>query len=84
LGNTYVETKILHLLKFRIPKLSNKHKNDLASLIDAIIVIIKDETSMSNMEKQDKIKTIKTEIDQLVYKLYGLTQEEIKIVEGEK
>lgn len=26
----------------------------------------------------------KKQIDQLVYKLYGLTDEEIKIVEGEK
>ena len=29
------------------------------------------------------IKDIKTEIDRLVYQLYELTEEEIKIVEGE-
>jgi len=32
--------------------------------------------------KQAKVKTLEREIDQLVYKLYGLTEEEIKIVEG--
>jgi len=28
--------------------------------------------------------TLEREIDQMMYKLYGLTEEEIKIVEGEK
>ncbi len=28
------------------------------------------------------VKALEQEIDQLVYKLYGLTDEEIKIVEG--
>jgi hypothetical protein len=30
------------------------------------------------------IKIVDTEIDRLVYDLYGLTEEEIKVVEGEK
>ena len=34
-------------------------------------------------QKQAKVKALEAEIDQLVYKLYGLTPEEIKIVEGE-
>ncbi|MFZ8861383.1 MAG: Eco57I restriction-modification methylase domain-containing protein [Thermocrinis sp.] len=35
-----------------------------------------------NKEKQEKVKVLEKEIDQLVYKLYGLTEEEIKIIEG--
>ena len=34
------------------------------------------------MDKQAKVKELETEIDQMVYKLYALTQEEIEIVEG--
>jgi ABC-type antimicrobial peptide transport system ATPase subunit len=34
------------------------------------------------LELQNQIKIIDKEIDQMVYKLYELTQEEIKIVEG--
>jgi len=34
--------------------------------------------------KQAKVKEYEREIDQLAYKLYGLTEEEIKIVEGGK
>jgi len=40
-----------------------------------------------DLKKQDPTAdttTLETEIDQLVYQLYGLTDEEIKIVEGEK
>ena len=32
--------------------------------------------------KQAKVKEYEQQIDQMVYKLYGLTKEEIKIVEG--
>lgn len=37
----------------------------------------------TSQEKQQKVKELEREIDQLVYKLYGLTEEEIRIVEGE-
>ncbi|GAI96587.1 unnamed protein product [marine sediment metagenome] len=33
-----------------------------------------------NHQKQAKVKALEAEIDQLVYKLYDLTPEEIKIV----
>jgi hypothetical protein len=36
-----------------------------------------------NPTKQAKVKEYKEQINQMVYKLYGLTEEEIKIVEGE-
>lgn len=32
--------------------------------------------------KQAKVKELEKRIDQMVYKLYGLTEEEIKIVKG--
>ena len=34
-------------------------------------------------DSKDSTTALETEIDQLVYQLYGLTEEEIKIVEGE-
>ncbi|MBL7094976.1 hypothetical protein ISS22_13495 [candidate division KSB1 bacterium] len=33
-------------------------------------------------KKQAKVKSLEREIDQLVYQLYSLTGEEIRIVEG--
>ena len=35
-----------------------------------------------NPQKQTRVKTLEKQIDQLVYKLYDLTPEEIQIVEG--
>ena len=37
---------------------------------------------LKNPQKQSQVKTLEKEIDQLVYKLYDLTPEEIEIVEG--
>ncbi|MBP7796668.1 MAG: hypothetical protein KA059_07850 [Elusimicrobiales bacterium] len=37
---------------------------------------------LEDVVKQDKVKEYEHQIDQMVYKLYGLTEEEIKIVEG--
>lgn len=35
---------------------------------------------LANPQKQAKVKELEREIDQLVYKLYNLTEEEIKII----
>jgi type I restriction-modification system DNA methylase subunit len=35
----------------------------------------------TSQEKQEKVKELEREIDQLVYKLYGLTEEEIRVIE---
>ena len=37
---------------------------------------------LDSPEKQSQVKTIENQIDQFVYKLYDLTPEEMKIVEG--
>jgi len=46
-----------------------------------ILSITKDDDYVDNPDKQAKVKCLEKEIDQLVYKLYELTLEEIKIVE---
>ena len=46
--------------------------------------ITKDEDYLQNIDRQAKARNLGKQIDQLVYKLYDLTPEEIKIVEGER
>ena len=53
-----------------------------ADLVNQILSITKSEDYAENPPKQAKVKALEAEIDQLVYKLYDLTPEEIKIVEG--
>jgi len=45
--------------------------------------LIQPEDYLFNLKKQAKVKEYERQIDQLVYELYGLTEEEIKIVEEE-
>ena len=50
-------------------------------LVDQILSITKNEDYLKNPDKQAKVKKLEKEIDKLVYELYELTPEEIKIVE---
>ncbi len=52
--------------------------------IQKILAITKSSDYLGNSEKQAKVSDYGKQIDQLVYKLYGLTPEEIKIVEGNR
>lgn len=65
------------------PKLELVDQQPFISIVDRILAITKDEDYLQNPEKQAKVKALEREIDQLVYKLYGLTEDEIRIVEGE-
>ena len=55
----------------------------LTVIVDRILSITKLDNYSQDIQKQAKVKALESEIDQLVYKLYDLTPEEIKIVEGE-
>lgn len=43
---------------------------------------MKDEDYLQNIDNQAKVRNLERQIDQIVYKLYDLTSEEIAIVEG--
>jgi len=68
---------------FPIKEIPLSDQQPFVTLVDCILAITKDEDYLQNSEKQAKVKALEREIDQLVYKLYSLTEEEIRIVEGE-
>jgi len=75
-------------LRFDIPYLSQipiknngKLSEKIKQLVDQILSLTKNDDYLNNPDKQSKVKILEKEIDQLVYKLYELTPEEIKIVE---
>ena len=72
--------KPLSLIPIKIT--SKERQNPFVKLVDKILAIT-NEDYLQNPQKQAKVNALEQEIDQLVYKLYGLTPEEIKIVEGE-
>ncbi|PCG19844.1 N-6 DNA methylase [Brachyspira sp. G79] len=66
LSNQYVEV-------MPIPEADSKTKNNITKLVDNIIMLKKQEKDTTPLEKN---------IDEIVYSLYGLSDEEIKIIEG--
>lgn len=67
----------------QLPIKKDDSYEQILTLVDSILVITKDDDYLQNTQKQIKVNVLEVEIDQLVYKLYDLTPEEIKIVEGE-
>ncbi|MBN1902026.1 Eco57I restriction-modification methylase domain-containing protein, partial [Candidatus Sumerlaeota bacterium] len=79
---------IKDILAFPLPPDENeKAEAHLVVLVDKMLVLTpKLRKTTSESEKaalQNAITTTDAEIDRIVYELYGLTEEEIKIVEGE-
>ena len=50
--------------------------------VDQILTLTQSKDYDTNQAKQEHVKRLEHEIDKIVYKLYGLTEEEIKIIEG--
>ncbi|MFH1563294.1 MAG: Eco57I restriction-modification methylase domain-containing protein [Nitrospirota bacterium] len=90
-SNTQVSSGQLNSLPFRDLPMPNQ--KPFIELVNRILVITKDEdylrtihpltpASGGHSQKQAQVAALEREIDQLVYNLYGLTEEEIWIVEG--
>lgn len=54
----------------------------IEALVDKILSITKDGDYLENPRKQSEVKEYEKQIDQMIYKLYNLTPEEIKIIEN--
>ena len=85
LGDKGYRYKKDYLEKLPIPPISSENEpivKQIETLVDKVLAIAKDKDYLQNPEKQAKVKEHERQIDQLVYKLYNLTPEEIKIVEN--
>ena len=65
-----------HIRNIPIPFASKEQQKPIIDLVDKILVTKKADNTADT-------SAMEAEIDRLVYSLYGLTEEEIKIVEGE-
>ena len=76
-----------YITQIPIPKLVIEYpgkQEPTISLVNKIFAITKNDDYLANSVKQVKVKEYERQIDQMVYKLYGLNEEEIKIVEKNK
>jgi len=80
LSNQYVE-------RIPIPPLTPQTQSladQIVQKVQEILTLTQSPDFETSQEKQQKVKELEREIDQLVYKLYGLTEEEIWTIELEK
>jgi hypothetical protein len=78
LSNQYVE-------RIPIPPITKETQpiaNQIIQKVDEILSLTQSEDYEISPEKQQRVKELEKEIGELVYKLYNLTEEEIKIIEG--
>ncbi|MDV5070861.1 Eco57I restriction-modification methylase domain-containing protein [Campylobacter jejuni subsp. jejuni] len=78
LGENGFRYKKAFLEKLPIPKINSKNQklaNELVNLVDEILKAKEQDKNANTQELENKINS-------LVYKLYNLTEEEIKIIEG--
>ncbi len=69
------------LSEIPIKKIGIDIQQQFVAVVDKILAITQTKDYLSNSDKQSRVKAYQDGIDQMVYKLYGLTEEEIKIVE---
>lgn len=67
-----------------IPDFTKKDENEVIKIYEKISMISCSGDYQKNLEKQSKVGKLEHQIDELVYKLYNLTPEEIKVIENAK
>jgi len=85
LGEDGYRYKKAFLKQLPIPPITSQNQpiaDQTIQKVDQIVTLTQSQDYDTNQEKQKHVKRLEHEIDQLVYKLYGLTEEEIKIIEG--
>lgn len=76
-----LEFTVSPLKRIPIAEPSPDDQKLIIEIVDKILAITKSGDYLENPAKKEEVKEYEKQIDQLVYKLYGLTPEEIKIVE---
>jgi hypothetical protein len=65
-----------------IRKVSLEEQKPFISIVDKILAITRDADYLENPAKQAQVREYEKQIDRMVYELYGLTEDEIRIVEN--
>jgi hypothetical protein len=84
LGEEGYRYKKAFLEQLPLPPITKQNQSivkDIEELVNKILSLTQSPDYETNKEKQQKVKELEKEIDKLVYKLYDLTDEEIRIIE---
>ena len=82
----YIEVKPQYFEQIPIARMDASNEIKLTSIVEQIVSIQnKSNLEISENEKaiyKKKIEILSVQIDELVYKIYGITEEERKIIDG--
>ena len=81
ISGNYISFNGIYLAQLPIKIEETKEKELIINLVDKILHITKSGNYLANLTEQAKVHEYERQIDQMVYKLYDLTPEEIKVVE---
>ena len=74
LGNAFIETKIIHLLKFPVPNCSIEQKKEIVKMVSDIV-------KAKKIDINSDISDLEKTLYNTIYNLYNLTADEIKLIE---
>lgn len=83
----FIEHKPVYISKIPIVKLSQNEEEKISTFVDRMLLLNKrlkeigDKKTSESAKLEEEIKNTDYEIDQIVYKLYGLNKKEIAVIE---
>ncbi|TQV63960.1 MAG: hypothetical protein FNT15_02090 [Sulfurovum sp.] len=81
LANGYFRFNTNYINPFPLPKIENiEDTKPFEILVDKIMELKKVDSHVKH--ENDEVRELENKIDEMVYKLYGLSEDEIKVVEG--
>ncbi len=83
-GMATIQWKKFALEKVPVMEITGDEQKPFIDLVDKTLAITKSSDYLENSVKKEEVKKHEKQIDQMVYKLYALTLEEIAIIEGGK
>ena len=85
-GRPFAQVKIVNLKRLPIKILSLEEQQPFVQLVDQLLYLYKEYTSLSTLEQNNgqimitTIKNIESTLDELVYSVYELTEDELKFL----
>jgi hypothetical protein len=80
-GRAFAQVKTTYIKKLPLKVTSAEEQNKFINLVDKILAITRSDDYQNNDSKQAEVEKLEEQIDQMVYKLYGLTPDEIAIIQ---
>ncbi|MGB9677833.1 MAG: TaqI-like C-terminal specificity domain-containing protein, partial [Candidatus Ratteibacteria bacterium] len=71
--------------RFPIPPITPQNQHivkDIESLVNQILSLTQSDEDSESSQKEARVKELEKQINQIIYQLYDLNEEEIKIIEG--